>query len=236
MSKAAVYAGLGQGLMAFGQGAGRAIETMAIENLRQQNLEKNWARQAEEREKDRALQREQIQSMSGFRKETLELRRDGMKADDDRWSAGNLMSQISGLDKSFQDEADALRESLIGNPEELATRIKELRQRYAAQKVQLIESAPAEIVQKAGLEGMYSSLVESLKAPPTETANQLTDKNGESDGFLNNLGGLLGGWAYDMTQDKQSALKEAQAKSAAAPYQFDDYKKPLIPANTWGSF
>lgn len=45
MSKAALYAGLGQGLMSLGQGVSKAIETMTLEEMRQRNLEQNWARE-----------------------------------------------------------------------------------------------------------------------------------------------------------------------------------------------
>lgn len=45
MSKAALYAGLGQGLMSLGQGVSKAIETMTLEEMRQKNLEQNWARE-----------------------------------------------------------------------------------------------------------------------------------------------------------------------------------------------
>lgn len=57
MSKSALYAGLGQGLMALGQGVGNAMQTMALENLRQQNIEKNWARQDKIRSEDNAIQK-----------------------------------------------------------------------------------------------------------------------------------------------------------------------------------
>ena len=54
MSKAALYKGLSGGLMALGQGMGRAIETMTIEEMRQKNMRENWARQDKMRAEDRA--------------------------------------------------------------------------------------------------------------------------------------------------------------------------------------
>jgi hypothetical protein len=65
MSKSAVYAGLGQGLMALGQGAGRALETISLEKLRQQNFEQNWAREDKIRqEQNQARQSERSQDLS----------------------------------------------------------------------------------------------------------------------------------------------------------------------------
>lgn len=54
MSKSALFAGLGQGLMSLGQNVGEAYRMTAIEELRQQNLEQNWARQDAIRAEDRA--------------------------------------------------------------------------------------------------------------------------------------------------------------------------------------
>lgn len=67
MSKAAVFAGLGQGLMALGQGAGRALETISIEKLRQQNFEQNWAREDKIRQQD-------MQMRQSERQEDMQLR------------------------------------------------------------------------------------------------------------------------------------------------------------------
>jgi len=65
MSKSAVYAGLGQGLMALGQGAGRALETISLEKLRQQNFEQNWAREDKIRqEQNQVRQSERSQDLS----------------------------------------------------------------------------------------------------------------------------------------------------------------------------
>jgi hypothetical protein len=54
MSKSALYAGLGQGLMAAGQSFGRAFEAISLEKMRQENLQKNWAREDAIRQEDRA--------------------------------------------------------------------------------------------------------------------------------------------------------------------------------------
>lgn len=54
MSKAALFAGLGQGLMAAGQTFGRAYEQISLEKLRQENLERNWKRDDRLRAEDRA--------------------------------------------------------------------------------------------------------------------------------------------------------------------------------------
>lgn len=59
MSKSALYAGLGQGLMSLGQNVGEAYRMQAIEELRQQNLEQNWARQDAMRAEDKAWQTQQ---------------------------------------------------------------------------------------------------------------------------------------------------------------------------------
>jgi hypothetical protein len=56
MSKSALYAGLGQGLMSLGQGVGNAIQTMTIEDLRKQNMQENWARQDANKADDRKHQ------------------------------------------------------------------------------------------------------------------------------------------------------------------------------------
>jgi len=45
MSKSALYAGIGQGLMSFGQSFGRALEAETLEELRAKNVRENWARQ-----------------------------------------------------------------------------------------------------------------------------------------------------------------------------------------------
>ncbi|MBJ2129049.1 hypothetical protein JC525_08880 [Alteromonas sp. IB21] len=52
MSKSALFAGLGQGLMAAGQNIGEAYRMKAIEELRQENLQQNWAREDKIRELD----------------------------------------------------------------------------------------------------------------------------------------------------------------------------------------
>ena len=52
MSKSALFAGLGQGLMSLGQNVGEAYRMKAIEELRQENLQQNWARQDAMRERD----------------------------------------------------------------------------------------------------------------------------------------------------------------------------------------
>lgn len=72
MSKSAVYAGLGQGLMAAGQGFARAVETMSIEQLRQQNLRENWARQDQIRSEDMAYRRERDTATDDFRSKQVE--------------------------------------------------------------------------------------------------------------------------------------------------------------------
>ena len=99
MSKAAVYAGLGQGLMALGQGAGRALEVMSLEKLRAQNLQQNWARedarfnqemdfrkneasqQAEYRNQSLAMQKEANEGLMNYRRDSLQLERDKLARD-----------------------------------------------------------------------------------------------------------------------------------------------------------
>ena len=56
MSKSALFAGLGQGLMAAGQNIGEAYRMKAIEELRQENLQQNWAREDKIRAEDRKQQ------------------------------------------------------------------------------------------------------------------------------------------------------------------------------------
>jgi len=85
MSKSAIFAGLGQGLMALGQGAGKAIETMSFEKLRQQNLESNWARQdaarAEDRQYSNTIRQEDMAVRSSERNQDIQSRQDFRQED-----------------------------------------------------------------------------------------------------------------------------------------------------------
>lgn len=76
MSKSALYAGLGQGLMALGNHVGEAYRMQSIEELRQQNLERNWARQDAIRAEDRAFQKELTADNRKYQAEQTKLNRE----------------------------------------------------------------------------------------------------------------------------------------------------------------
>lgn len=85
MSKSALYAGLGQGLMSLGQNVGEAYRMQAIEELRQENLKQNWARQDAIRAEDRQFQKELQQDNRAYQQSQTEsdrawqMERDGAK-------------------------------------------------------------------------------------------------------------------------------------------------------------
>ena len=136
MSKSAVYAGLAQGLMSFGQGAGRAMELTAMETMREQNLQQNWARQdrmrtedreynqqirtqdannrTAERTEDRGMQQQQIDATKANNKALMDLRVDDQK---------DKVSQRTTKDTVVTEDGFDYRVQFNGKGEEISREI-----------------------------------------------------------------------------------------------------------------
>ncbi|WP_395340740.1 hypothetical protein PN836_017575 [Ningiella sp. W23] len=200
MSKAAIYAGLGQGLMALGESASRAISTMSIEQMREKNLRENWMRQESSRDKDRQLKREQIESDDALRRDTLTqdqkhraglmaLRRDEMSAQDQRWQADTLARRVSELDKQYTGRIAQLQEQAQFDTN-ARQQLEAVFESYVRDKARLLDDAPAHIRNVAGFGSEHSrlksvsdglanrqigspySLAPKQEAPPTEGPNE----------------------------------------------------------------
>lgn len=111
MSKAALFAGLGQGLMAAGQSFGRAFENMSIEKLRQQNIEKNWAREdrlrAEDNAREDRIRAEEITRQDKIRSDDLEYRK-GRDAATDAYRTATLDNQRTAQEATAEYQRAAL--------------------------------------------------------------------------------------------------------------------------------
>lgn len=189
MSKSALYAGLGQGLMSLGQNVGEAYRMKAIEELRQENLERNWARQDTIRAEDRAdrvmqsnqsfAQRKALAEMGWEREDAkaptkvVTEEKDGKFFEVSYNSAGEEISakQITKstlsdtqkeLAKVYLDEAKALDES---NPE----KAKEAREMAAK-----IIRGGASNTDDSGFSDWLSGNVDKDKPDPSETENKNT--------------------------------------------------------------
>lgn len=95
MSKSALFAGLGQGLMALGQNVGEAYRMKAIEELRQENLQQNWAREDKMRAEDRAFQKD-IQKENREYQETVraEDRSDRVMLNNQRYTQTKALADL----------------------------------------------------------------------------------------------------------------------------------------------
>lgn len=130
MSKSALFAGLGQGLMSLGQNVGEAYRMKAIEELRQENLQQNWARQDAIRAEDRAWQTQQTKEQRDHQAALLKEQRaytegrDNAKFEQDLelaklkdGTSTRLPDSVKEQASSFFEEAKQLQET---NPERAA--------------------------------------------------------------------------------------------------------------------
>lgn len=130
MSKSALYAGLGQGLMSLGKNVGEAYRMKAIEELRQQNLEQNWARQDKLRAEDRAYDAKKTADQRAYAQTALKEQRaytegrDKLKYEQDLelaklkdGTSTRLPDSVKEQANSFFEEAKQLQET---NPERAA--------------------------------------------------------------------------------------------------------------------
>lgn len=103
MSKSALYAGLGQGLMSLGQGVGNAIQTMTLEDLRKQNMQENWARQDAIRKEDNDVKAEQYKDTQEYRKQQSDNQQTNQEATSSHRTAQLKQSQTNS-DRSFESQ------------------------------------------------------------------------------------------------------------------------------------
>jgi hypothetical protein len=115
--------------MALGQGVGRAIETTALENMRQQNLQMNWARQDKIRAEDAAR--------------ADEIRLEQNERQDNRWA-----EEDSRFDRSLEAQTDRdkstaeYRDQMLGFQQEqkqMAAFQNMLTQEYQNKRLELDE-------------------------------------------------------------------------------------------------
>jgi len=195
MSKSAIFAGLGQGLMALGQGAGKAIETMSFEKLRQQNLESNWARQdaarAEDRQYSNTIRQEDmavrssernqdIQSRQDFRQEDMAIRKTE-RGEDRALSERRLDVQEQRneglmdyrLTQLQNDEAQRLAEEKASVPEKTKVQIDVL----ATELKSLVELGDSDTPRAQQVRSKIDSLlgVEGLNPSPSGASNSTID-------------------------------------------------------------
>lgn len=107
MSKSALYAGLGRGLMALGNHVGEAYRMQSIEELRQQNLEQNWARQDAVRAEDRAFQAKQTQEQRDYNQTLLNDQREYQAAQ----TESNREWELARDDQKFRQQKGLLQDT-----------------------------------------------------------------------------------------------------------------------------
>lgn len=204
MSKSALYAGLGQGLMALGNHVGEAYRMQSIEELRQQNLEQNWARQDAQRERDIARE-DKLRAENRAREDartvtstSIETRDDGSKFKIGKNAAGN---QVTSEQMEFEPR---VTETRIRNTETGEKFIESY-----DQNGNLVSSEQKETSPNQGQTTTHQDLVNMGKIPGTpeyqeayEVLSGLSPNAAEKE----RLGKMAAQKAQDETNDKTLAM------------------------------
>ena len=212
MSKAAVYAGLGQGLMSLGQGVGKAFEVTAIEKLREENMRQNWARQDAIRAEDQAIRAEQYNDTKLYRQEQAELQQTN-RAEDQANRAATLELQKDKLDQSIKIQTQAQEKQAIANQDRIFRSV-------TAQESKRIESLQSEMdkieneIRRESADGGFTEpLVKQYEA--TKTAY---DKANEA--YQNKVLATFEG--------DESLSPQSQAYDALRRIKFEKTQKPEV--------
>ncbi len=123
MSKSALYAGLGQGLMSLGQNVGEAYRMKAIEELRQENLKQNWARQDAIRAEDRAWKIERDEAKFGQQKEVAQM---GFDREDAKTPSKEVYEEVDGkrFKVAYGKDGNEIKRTELSTQEKLPPMLK----------------------------------------------------------------------------------------------------------------